>query len=196
MKKRMSAGLIIAGLMAGLAGAADLKIAVVDTARILKEYYKTELAEAHIQQQIDDFTAERDKLMAQHKKLKQEFEALRAETQNKALTEEAREKKKELAEEKLTAVIEFENTIRDKAASRKKELDGEGRKIQGELDKSIKAAIATCSQKGGYSMVLADGGLLGNGLESVLYVDPKMDITDEALKILNADKPAAKELSP
>ncbi|MEI7879885.1 MAG: OmpH family outer membrane protein [bacterium] len=196
MKKRMSAGLIIAGLMAGLAGAADLKIAVVDTARILKEYYKTELAEAHIQQQIDDFTAERDKLMAQHKKLKQEFEALRAETQNKALTEEAREKKKELAEEKLTAVIEFENTIRDKAASRKKELDGEGRKIQGELAKSIKAAIATCSQKGGYSMVLADGGLLGNGLESVLYVDPKMDITDEALKILNADKPAAKELSP
>lgn len=196
MKKRMSAGLVIAGLMAGLAGAADLKIAVVDTSRILKEYYKTELAEAHIQQQIDDFTAERDKLMAQHKKLKQEFETLRAETQNKALTEEAREKKKELAEEKLTAVIEFENTIRDKAASRKKELDGEGRKIQGELAKSIKAAIATCSQKGGYSLVLADGGLLGNGLESVLYVDPKMDITDEALKILNADKPAAKELSP
>jgi len=196
MKKRMSAGLLITGLIAGLAGAADLKIAVVDTARILKEYYKTELAEAHIQQQIDDFTAERDKLMAQHKKLKQEFETLRAETQNKALTEDAREKKKELAEEKLTAVIEFENTIRDKAASRKKELDGEGRKIQGELAKSIKVAIATCSQKGGYSLVLADGGLLGNGLESVLYVDPKMDITDEALKILNADKPAAKELSP
>jgi len=190
MKKRMMMGLLMAGLSTGMAGAADLKVAVVDTARILKEYYKTDLAEAHIQQQLDDFSAERDKLMAQHKKLKQEFETLRAESQNKALTEEAREKKKELAEEKLTAVIEFENTIRDKAASRKKELEGEGRKIQGELAKAIKAAVTGCSQKGGYTLVLADGGLLGNGLESVLYADPKMDITDEVLKVLNADKPA------
>jgi Skp family chaperone for outer membrane proteins len=193
MKKQMIAGLVLAGFMAGVAGAAELKIAVVDTARILKEYYKTELAEAHIQQQLDDFSAERDKLMAQHKKMKQEFETLRAEAQNKALTEEAREKKKELAEEKLTTVIDFENTIRDKAATRKKELEGEGRKIQGELAKSIKAAITACSQKGHYTLVLADGGLLGNGLESVLYVDPLMDITDEVLKILNADKVAAKE---
>lgn len=193
MKIRMMAGMIAAGLVAGMAGAAELKVAVVDTARILKEYYKTDLAEAHIQRQIDDFSAERDKLMAQHKRLKQEFEALRAETSNKALTEEAREKKKELAEEKLTAVIEFENTIRDRAANRKKELEGEGRKIQGELAKSIKTAITGCSEKNGYTLVLADGGLLGNGLESVLYADPKMDITDEVLKILNADKPAAKE---
>ena len=190
MKKRILFGLALTGLMAGMAGAADLKVAVVDTARILKEYYKTDLAEAHIQQQLDDFSAERDKLMAQHKKMKQDFETLRTEAQNKALTEEAREKKKELAEEKLSAVIEFENTIRDKAASRKKELEGEGRKIQGELAKSIKAAITSCSKKDGYTLVLADGGLLGNGLESVLYVEPKMDITDEVLKILNADKPA------
>lgn len=190
MKKQMIAGIAMMGLVAGMAGAAELKVAVVDTARILKEYYKTELAEAHIQQQLDDFSAERDKLVAQHKKLKQEFESMRAEAQNKALTEEAREKKKEQAEEKLTAVVEFENIIREKAATRKKELEGEGRKIQGELAKAIKAAITECSQKGGYTLVLADGALLGNGLESVLYVDPKMDITDEVLKILNADKPA------
>lgn len=193
MKKRMMIGLTVVAFMASMAGAADLKVAVVDTTRILKEYYKTALAEAHIQQQIHDFTAERDKLMAQHKKMKQEFEDLREESQNKALTEEAREKKKELAEAKLTAVIEFENTIREKAASRKKDLEGEGRKIQSELAKSIKTAITACSQKGGYTLVLADGGLLGNGLESVLYVDSKMDITDEVLNILNADKPAVKE---
>ncbi len=196
MKKQMMVGLAVMGLVGSMAGAADLNVAVVDTARILKEYYKTELAEAHIQRQLDDFSAEREKLMSQHKKMKQEFEVLRAEAQNKALTEEAREKKKELAEEKLTTVIEFENSIRDKATSRKKELEGEGRKIQSELAKSIKAAITACSVKGKYTLVLADGGLLGNGLESVLYADPKMDITDEVLTILNADKNTAKESTP
>jgi len=181
---------VLGGLIAGAAGAAELKVAVVDTTRILKEYYKTELAERHIQQQLDDFSTERDKLLAQHKKLKQEFESLRSESENKALTDEAREKKKEQAEEKLTAVIAFENSIRDKASNRKKELEGEGRKIQSELGRTIKDAIKTSSEKGGYTLVLADGGVLGNGLESVLYVDPKMDITDQVLKILNADKPA------
>ncbi len=191
MRKYLTISLILIGLGAGAAGAAELKVAVVDTTRILKEYYKTELAEQHIQQQIGDFTAERDKLMAQHRKMKQEFEALRSESQNKALTEAAREKKKEQAEEKLAEVIDFEKSIQEKAASRKKDLEGEGRKIQGELGKSIREAIRVSSEKGGYTLVLADGGLLGNGLESVLYADPKMDITAEVLKILNADKPAA-----
>lgn len=191
MRKYLTISLILIGLGAGAAGAAELKVAVVDTTRILKEYYKTELAEQHIQQQIGDFTAERDKMMAQHRKMKQEFEALRSESQNKALTEAAREKKKEQAEEKLAEVIDFEKSIQEKAASRKKDLEGEGRKIQGELGKSIREAIRVSSEKGGYTLVLADGGLLGNGLESVLYADPKMDITAEVLKILNADKPAA-----
>jgi outer membrane protein len=190
MNIRLITIIAVVGLLSGMAGAAELKVAVVDTSRILKEYYKTDLAERHIQQQIDDFSAERDKLLAQHKKMKQEFETLRTESQNKALTEEAREKKKEQAEEKLSAVIEYENTIREKAAGRKKELEGEGRKIQSEIGKAIREAVKTCSAKGGYTLVLADGGLLANGLESVLYADPKMDITDEVLKLLNADKPA------
>ena len=187
-------GLVAAvGLLAGNVQAADFKPATVDTARVLKEYYKTDLAERHMKDQIADFTAERDKLMEEHKKIKTAFESLRAESQNKALTEAARDKKKEQAEEKLSALVECENTIQKKAASRKRELEGEGRKIQGELAKSISEAIRASAQKGGYTIVMATGGVLNNGLESVLYADPKMDITDDVLKLLNADKPVAKE---
>ena len=118
---------------------------------------------------------------------------LRAEADNKALTDEAREKKKEQAEERLTQVIEYENTINDKAASRKKQIEDEGRKIQGELAKSIRAAVKTVAAKAGYTFVLEQSGLLANGLEPVLYSDPKLDITDEVMSALNADKPTGKE---
>lgn len=191
MNSKLAWIVVLACLVAGAGVAAELKVGVVDTMRILKEYYKTDLAERHVQQQMDDYSAERDKLLAQHKKMKQEFEALRAESENKALTEEAREKKKEQAEEKLTAVMAFENSIRDKVASRKRELESEGRKIQGELGRAIKEAIRTVSEKNGCTLVLSQGGLLANGLESVLYADPKMDLTDDVLKVLNADKTAA-----
>jgi len=184
---------ILAGLVGLPARGADLKIAVVDGTRVLKQYYKTDLADQHMQEQIEDFTAERDKLLAQHKKLKQEFEAIKAEAENKALTDEGRLKKKEQAEEKLAAVIEYEDTIREKAASRKKQLEGEGRKIHEELARSIRTAVKSCAEKGGYTLVLESGGLLANGLEPVLYSEPKMDLTADVIKVLNADKPAGKE---
>jgi outer membrane protein len=181
------------GWVTSLANAGDLRIAVVNGSRVLKEYYKTEMADSHIQQQLDDFSAERDKLLQEHKKLKQDFEALRAEAQNKALTDEARDKKREQAEGKLAEVIEYENAIREKAATRKKQIEGEGRKIHAELAKAIKDAVKVCVDKNGYTLVLEGGGLLANGLEPVLYADPKLDITDDVLKLLNADKPTGKE---
>ena len=193
MRRAMGLWAVGLALACGAAQAGDVKIATVDGGRLLKGYYKTGLAEQHMQQQFDDFRAERDKLMAEHKKLKQQFETLRAEADNKALTEEAREKKKEQAEERLAQVIEYENTINDKAASRKKQIEDEGRKIQGELAKSIRTAVKVVSVKAGYTFVLEQSGLLANGLESVLYSDPKVDITDEVMTALNADKPAGKE---
>jgi Skp family chaperone for outer membrane proteins len=183
----------IVGLMAAVVAAGEPKIAVVDGSRVLKAYYKTELADTHIQQQLEDFSAERDKLLADHRKLKQEFESLRAEAQNKALTEEARDRKSEQAEDKLTEVIEYENTIREKAASRKKQIEGEGRKIHSELAKAVKSAVQACAAKGGYGLVLESGGLLANGLEPVLYASPAMDITDQVIQLLNAGKPESKE---
>ena len=191
MRTKMT--MVVVGLLATVVSAGETKIAVVNGNRVLKEYYKTDLADTHIQQQLDDFAAERDKLLAEHRKLKQDFEALRAEAQNKALTEEAREKKREQAEEKLTDVIEYENTIREKATSRKKQIEGEGRKIHSELAKAVRSAAQACANKGGYSIVLESGGLLANGLEPVLYADPAMDITDEVISLLNAGRKESKE---
>lgn len=193
MKTRTLLTMVMMGLAVSLADAGEVRIAVVNGSRLLKEYYKTEMADAHIQQQLDDFSAERDKLLQDHKKLKQDYEALRAETQNKALTDEALDKKREQAESKLAEVIESENSIREKASTRKKQIEGEGRKIHSELARAIKDAVKICAEKGAYTLVLEDGGLLSNGLEPVLYADPKMDITTDVLKLLNADKPAGKE---
>jgi Skp family chaperone for outer membrane proteins len=101
--------------------------------------------------------------------------------------------KREQAEEKLTEVIEYEGTIRDKAASRKKQIEGEGRKIHSELAKAVKAAAQACANKGGYTIVLESGGMLANGLEPVLFADPAMDITDEVIRLLNAGRKEGKE---
>lgn len=193
MKQHIGVAMAMAALGAVTAWGGDVKIAVVDGSRVLKEYYKTEMADTHIQQQLDDFAAERDKLLAQHRKLKQDFENLRAEADNKALTEEAREKKREQAEDKLNAVIACENDIREKATARKKQLESEGRKIHEELAKAVKSAVQACAVKGGYTLVMESSGLLANGLPPILYSESTADITPDVIRWLNAGKPANKE---
>jgi Skp family chaperone for outer membrane proteins len=193
VKNRVILMMAVTALAVALADAGEVRMAVVDGSRVLRDYYKTEMADAHIQQQLEDFSAERDKLLQEHKKLKQAFEGLRTESQNKMLSEEARDKKREQAEAKLAEVIEAEDAIREKAATRKKQIEGEGRKIHGELAKAIKDAVKACAAKNGYTLVLESGGLLANGLEPVLYAEPKMDITADVVKLLNADKPVGRE---
>ena len=190
--KRMGylSAMVLAGALTLPAQAGETKIAVVDATRLLKQYYKTELADSQMQTQVEDFTSERDKLLAEHKRLKKEFEQLRAEAQDRALSDEARDKKKEQAEDKLTEVITYEDSIRDKATSRRKQLEGEGRRMQQELVKSIRGAVQTYARKNGYNLVLDSSGMLANGFEGVVFSDEKMDVTEDVLKVLNADRPA------
>lgn len=177
-------GMLTCGTLAG-----EFKVAVVDAGRLLKQYHKTELAESHIKEQLEDFTAERDKLLAEVKRLRTEFEALHSEAQNKALTEEARDKRQEQAEDKLREALAAENALREKAASRRKQLEGEGRRMQMELVRAIRKAVETCAAREGYTLVLDSSGLLANGFECVVHYDPALDITEQVLKVLNAEQP-------
>ena len=189
---RLFAGLVagvIGGCLVATTGAGELKIAVVNASRLLKEYHKTELADAHIQEQVDDFSAERDKLLAEHRRLKKEFEDLRAEGESKALSEEARGKKKELAEGKLTEVMEYESNIRDMAVSRRKQLEDEGRRMHLRLLGEIHDVVANYAKTNGFTLVLDSSGQVASGFQAVMFADEAMDITEPLLKVLNANKP-------
>ena len=175
------------------ARAAEMKVAVVNAGALLKQYYKTARADAQFQDQVEEFGAERDKLLAEHRRLKKEFEQLRAESQSKAFSEDARDKRKVQAEEKLTQVVEYENNIRDLAQSRRKQLEDDGRRMQKKLLGEIQDIVQAYAKTNGFALVLDSSGPASSALPTVLFADEKLDITDAVLKILNAGKDAATE---
>src|ERR1035437_10280860 len=83
------------GVAAAAAAAPEGKLATVDSGRVLKAYYKAAQADDYLQDELDDMSTEVKKLREAAADLKKEFDALKAEAQNKALNEEARGKKKE-----------------------------------------------------------------------------------------------------
>ena len=178
------------GAAAAAAAAPEVKLATVDSGRVLKSYYKAAQADDYLQDELDDMSAEVKKLREGAADLKKEFDALKAEAQNKALSEEARGKKKEAAEEKLTSLMEFENKARETLTVRRKQIDEEGRRLQKRLVGDIRDAVRTLVASNGVTVVLDSAAVTPIGLETVIYAQTNFDMTEGVIQMLNAGQHA------
>jgi Skp family chaperone for outer membrane proteins len=187
-----TAAAIVAGLVIGAGAPAAERVAVVDAARVLKEYRKTKDVDTAMEQQVAEFNAEGERLMAERDKLKKEFEDARLEAQNKALSENTLNEKRDLAEQKLVQMLEFENKMRETAALRRKQLDEQKIRMHKRLVDEITEAIQQCAAREGVTMVLDSSALTGSGFKTVLHAGTNTDITAAVMQSLSQEEPEAK----
>jgi outer membrane protein len=192
--KRMIAGGLVAGLLACLAGsgarAADTHIVFVNMDRIFNEFYKTRLADTQLKEQAAQVMDERKKLQGDFEKLQGEFNKLRDDAQNTALTEEVRSQRRTSAEEKLVEVRDYEGKVRRFDETRRKQMEDQSRRMRKRIVDEIRDTIQTYARNQMYSAVLDVSGQTLNGIETVLYTEPRMDITGEIIDVLNRGRPA------
>jgi len=179
----------------GACAAADIetKVGCVDMERVLAAHPETKEAEAILEKQIKEFEAEKEALLAKFDRLKKEFEQARAEAENKALSDAGRDKKRQEAEDKLIAWRDYEAEVRQTALTRQKQLADRKRRMRERIVEKIRTIIQTYAAKKGLVLVL-DAGPMLDSPGMVVYSIPKMDITEDTLKIVAAqkvEKPAA-----
>jgi outer membrane protein len=172
-------------LSAGVCRAADERVVFIDLDRIFNEFYKTKLADTQLKEQADEFSEERGKLMTDYQKMQEDFKAAKEATQNTALNEAALNKKRDEAEEKLVALQEHEAKVRRFDESRRKQLDDQSRRMRKRIVDEIRIVIQDFARTQGYVAVIDSSGQSLNGVESILYVDPRVDITDGIIGLLN-----------
>ena len=192
MKHKMMRVLGVGALMLGLAGpalAAEGGFAYVDLDKVFDQFYKTKLADGQLKEQADQYREERTKMVDDFKKLQADFKTIRDESQNTALSEEARNTRRSEAEEKLVELRESENKIRRFEESRRRQLDEQTRRVRTKLVDEIKETLAVHAREKGYTAVLDASGENLNGVSTVLYYDSKADITDALISLLNKGKP-------
>lgn len=188
MKKHLvvSAFVLWVGLLPAFA--AEQPIVFINLDRAFNEFYKTKLADTQLKQQADEFNGERKTLVDDYEKLQKDFEAIRDEAQNTALSDDVRAEKRNLAEEKLVEVRDYESRIRRFDDSRRKQLDDQSRRMRKRIVEEIQQIVKTYAQTQGYQAVIDSSGQSLNGVEMILYTDPKIDITDTILEQLNKGK--------
>ncbi len=171
------------------AGAADdQRIISVDLDKVFNEFYKTKLADAQLKEQAEEFKEERKTLVTNFKAMQDEFNSARDEAQNTGLSEDVRNQKRAEAEEKLVEIREQESKIRRFDESRQKQLDEQSRRMRKRLIDEISEVVQTYARQQGFSTVIDSSGDSLNGVSIVVYNDPRNDITDAVIELLNKGK--------
>lgn len=177
---------------------ADNEIVFIDQQEVFKRFYKTQLAQDQIRQQLDDIKRERDQMESEVESMKTEIETLRTDARDKTLSEDIRANKRDLLEEKLVALQKKQKDMADFEKLRKQQIDEQNQRMTNKLFDEIHDAVVTYAKKQGYRAVIDRSAQSRMGPDVVLYSDIKSDITARVLAVLNdgrETKPAAEESS-
>ena len=137
------------------------KIAYVDLARVFDEYQKTKEFDKSLEAKGASKQSERDKMVADIKKLRDEAELLSA---------KAKDDKQVVIDEKIKSLQEYDRSTRD---TLRRERDGMVRDIL----KEIETVIQDYGKAQGYSYIFNDRVLV--------YKSEGGDLTNQVIKVLN-----------
>ena len=155
--------IVLAGMMlvASPAAQAADKIGYVDLARVFDEYTKTKEFDKSLETKGAAKQADRDKMVADVKKLRDEAELLSA---------KAKDDKQAVIDEKIKTLQDFDRTTRD---ALRKERDGMVRDIL----KEIEVVIQDFGKAQGYGYIFNDRVLV--------FKSEQNDLTTQVIKVLN-----------
>ena len=162
--KKMTAVFAVFLMITGLqvaSYAADQKIGYVDLARVFDDYQKTKEFDKTLEAKGSQKQAERDKMVADVKKMRDEAELLSA---------KSKDDKQAAIDDKIKALQEFDRNTRD---SLRKERDTMVQEILKEIDSVMQAF----GKSQGYSFIFNDRVLVYKGEGS--------DLTAQVIKALN-----------
>lgn len=186
--KWMVAALAALAISAGSAFAVEQRVVFVNMEKIFSEYYKTKLADAQLKTQADSFKSERKKLVDDFQEKQDKFNKLRDEAQNQALSEDARNKKRNEAEELLVDIRDNESKIRRYDDAKQKELDEQSRRMRKDIVSEIRDQLTVYARSQGYSAVFDSSGDSMNLVPLTLYNDPTADVTEAIIGLVNKGK--------
>ncbi len=191
--KRWIPVLVVMCLMPVAVRAADQRIVFINLDRAFNEFHKTKMADAQLKEQAEEFNEERRVLIAEFEKIQKDFDALRDESQDVALNEVRRSAKRDEAEDKLIELRDFETRIRRFDEARRKQLDDQSRRMRKRIVDEIMQTAQNLAKVQGYHAVIDSSAQSLNGIEIVVYLDSRLDITDSVLDQLNKGQVETKD---
>jgi len=169
-------------LVAGTCGAAELRIATVDLDKVFTAHPKTVSAEADLKVAEEAIQAEMEQMVAEGRALEDAVTQLREAAKSPMLTESARMKKRNEAEDKLTELQEFQLRVRRTQETKLKQMREQVMKSRQSIVDEMTAAVADFAKEEGYDLVLDSSGMTMNAVPLMVFSNPEFDVTDKLIE--------------
>jgi outer membrane protein len=181
---------LIVAVAVSASASAQTKIAVVDMKRAFEQYYKTKQAETQIKSQREEADKIYKGMLEDYKKANQEYKTLLDGSNDQAVSNEEREKRKNAAEKKLLDLQEIEKSVRQYEKSAKENLAALEKRMRDKIVDEIREVVNRLSRSGNFTMVFDLAAVTPYQTPVILFTDGQNDLTDPIVKELNATAPA------
>lgn len=173
-----------------------VKLLVVDMAKLYDNHYKTLEQNAKIQGDDQKATEEVDKMNKEGNALVEEYKALNEQSNNPALTADAKTKAQGEAQKKLESIQRKQQEIQSFIAQTRQSLNQRFQTFKNLMLEEISKVAADVAKRKGGTLLIDKSGPSFFGIPNVVYVDPAYDITDDVMKEINKDRPANAPTAP
>lgn len=171
------------------------KVFVIDMQKLYEGHYKTEENNAKLrsdeqkaQVELERLAKEGNALAEKYKEMVEAFEGTRS---SPVASNEAKAKAEREVQEKMQEIEHKQQDFQVFRRNVEQQLQQRLRSFQEFLLEEISKVATDIAKKKGATMVIDKSGRTISGISAFIYLDPAYDITEEVLKEVNKDRPAA-----
>lgn len=194
MKKMIRNVLLLAALLAGsssLLAQPAMKLLVVDMAKVLDSYYKSEEQNAKFTQDEQRAQAQFEEMNKQAQQLFEAYKAKVEETKSPMLTAEAKAAAEAEVQKRAEEIRQKQQEMQDFRVNTQRSLQQRIKTSRDLLLEEISAKVVELAKKQGGTLVVDKFGPSLLGISNVIYSDPAYDITEQVITEVNKDRPPA-----
>ncbi len=165
------------------------RIATVNMRVVFDGYFKTKQADTEIKKRASEFDVEGKKYQDEYKKLTEEYNQTLARVDDPTITPEVKAQRKKEAEDKMMEIKKLETAVTQFERSARTALSEQQKRLRDNIMKDILDLIAKRAKSEKYNKVIDSGAETADRSPVLLYTDGEDDLTDDILKLLNANAP-------
>jgi outer membrane protein len=173
-----------------------VKILVVDMAKLYDTHYKTLEQNAKIQADDQKAQEEVEKMNKEGNSLVEEYKTLNDQSNNPALSAEAKGKAQDAAQKKLEAIQTKQREVQTFIQNTRNTLGQRLNTFRSLMLEEISKVAADVAKRKGATLLFDKAGPTAIGISNVIYADAGFDITDDVMKEVNKDRPAGAPTAP
>lgn len=169
---------------------AQAKFATVDMKKVFDSYHKTKQAETQIKERATESDRVYKGMVEDFQTANEEYRTLIQSSNDQAISETERERRKQNAERKLLEIQEIEKSVKQFQTQARESLGALEKRMRDNIVKEIRDLVDSKARSGGFTMVFDTAAQTVYQTPFILYTSGQNDLTDELIRDLNASAPA------